>query len=54
LNSSLYRPRFAFVIFLSLSPLEQLAKGYVLQGQGQLSVPVPSEVVVEVVLELLA
>jgi hypothetical protein len=33
LNSSvyLYRPRFAFAIFVSLSPLKQLAKGYVLQ-----------------------
>jgi hypothetical protein len=29
-----YLPRFPFLIFVSLSLLKQLAKGYVLQGQG--------------------
>jgi hypothetical protein len=33
-NSSVYFFRVAFVIFAALSPLEQLAKGYVLRGQG--------------------
>jgi hypothetical protein len=30
-----YLPRFPFLIFVSLSLLKQLAKGYVLRGQGQ-------------------
>jgi hypothetical protein len=34
LNSSVYRPRFPFLIVISLSLLKQLAKGYVLRGQG--------------------
>ena len=34
LNSSVYLPRFPFLIFVSLSLLQQLAKGYVLRGQG--------------------
>jgi hypothetical protein len=34
LNSSLYPPRFPFLIFVSLSLLHQLAKGYVLRGQA--------------------
>jgi hypothetical protein len=29
-----YLPRFPFLIFVSLSLLKQLAKGYVLRGQG--------------------
>jgi hypothetical protein len=37
LNSSLYRPRFPFLIFVSLSLLHQLAKGYVLRGQAHTS-----------------
>jgi hypothetical protein len=35
LNSSVYLPRLPFRIFVSLSLLQQLAKGYVLRGQGQ-------------------
>jgi hypothetical protein len=35
LNSSLYPPRFPFLIFVSLSLLHQLAKGYVLREQAQ-------------------
>src|SRR5579885_2899395 len=34
LNSSVYLPRLPFRIFVSLSLLQQLAKGYVLRGQG--------------------
>src|ERR1017187_2152582 len=34
LNSSVYLPRFPFLIVVSLSLLKQLAKGYVLRGQG--------------------
>src|ERR1019366_4710650 len=41
LNSSVYRPRFPFLIVVSLSLLKQLAKGYVLRGQGHRNVPVP-------------
>src|ERR1700679_4030581 len=37
LNSSVYLPRCPFLIFVSLSLLKQLAKGYVLQGQGQVA-----------------
>src|SRR5580692_6520619 len=36
LNSSVYLPRCPFLIFVSLSLLKQLAKGYVLQGQGHI------------------
>jgi hypothetical protein len=32
-----YLPRFPFLIVVSLSLLKQLAKGYVLRGQGQVS-----------------
>src|SRR5208282_1599550 len=35
LNSSVYLLRFPFLIVVSLSLLKQLAKGYVLRGQGQ-------------------
>src|ERR1019366_6978409 len=35
LNSSVYLPRFPFLIFVSLSLLKQFAKGDVLRGQGQ-------------------
>src|SRR5258707_15018626 len=34
LNSSVYLPRLPFLIVVSLSLLKQLAKGYVLRGQG--------------------
>src|ERR1700723_1494614 len=34
LNSSVYLPRCPFLIFVSLSLLKQLDKGYVLRGQG--------------------
>jgi hypothetical protein len=34
-NSGVYCVRFAFPIFASLSPLKQLAKGYVFRGQDQ-------------------
>jgi len=35
LNSSVNRPRFPFLIVVSLSLLNQLAKGYALREQGQ-------------------
>src|SRR5579863_9374538 len=35
LNSSVYRPRFPFLIHVPFPLLKQFAKGYVLRGQGQ-------------------
>jgi hypothetical protein len=38
-----YLPRFPFLIFVSLSLLKQLAKGYVLRGQGQIRMKIEGD-----------